>query len=231
MSYTYLLELGEESSAECLSDIARAVPWKSTRDVGSCCFSGNATVSCHGFLSGMMSQHSTVAHGEVSLKSYVVDSRAKTSAEADSDKASTVRGAGYGWKWHGSSAKWNPESSSWKTPQCSLLEGLDEFSGTWPRWGIMLDGELLERRMPGHLTIENESGFWPTPTCQGLNGGSAHRAMLDAESLHAAMRGKTNPQFLEWLMGWPIDWTALQPLETDRFRQWCDSHGISYANA
>lgn len=29
----------------------------------------------------------------------------------------------------------------------------------------------------------------------------------------------------EWLMGWPIGWTALEPLETAKFRQWCASHG------
>mgnify|MGYP001000142046 CR=1 FL=1 len=34
-----------------------------------------------------------------------------------------------------------------------------------------------------------------------------------------------NPTFREWLMGWPIDWTAKRPLETDRFREWLRGHG------
>jgi hypothetical protein len=35
------------------------------------------------------------------------------------------------------------------------------------------------------------------------------------------------PELPEWVMGWPIGWTALKPLETGRFRQWLLSHGKS----
>lgn len=31
--------------------------------------------------------------------------------------------------------------------------------------------------------------------------------------------GKLNPEFVEWLMGWPIGWTGLQPLETVKYQQ------------
>ncbi len=40
-----------------------------------------------------------------------------------------------------------------------------------------------------------------------------------------SQKGYLSPDWTEWLMIWPIGWTALQPLETDRFRQWFDSHG------
>ena len=30
---------------------------------------------------------------------------------------------------------------------------------------------------------------------------------------------------LEWIMGWPIGWSALEPLEMARFRQWLLLHG------
>jgi hypothetical protein len=36
-------------------------------------------------------------------------------------------------------------------------------------------------------------------------------------------RGYLNPYWAEWLMGWPIGWTDLKPLATDKFRnvqQW-----------
>lgn len=39
--------------------------------------------------------------------------------------------------------------------------------------------------------------------------------------------GKLNPMWVEWLMGWPMGWTALQPLETDKFQQWLSAHGIT----
>lgn len=38
-------------------------------------------------------------------------------------------------------------------------------------------------------------------------------------------RGEMNPEWIEWWMGWPVGWTGLRPLETDKFRQWSHSHG------
>ena len=35
-----------------------------------------------------------------------------------------------------------------------------------------------------------------------------------------------NPQWVEWLMGWPIGWTELKPLAMDRFREWQQQHSI-----
>lgn len=31
--------------------------------------------------------------------------------------------------------------------------------------------------------------------------------------------------FREWMMGWPLGWTASEPLETDRFHKWLHWHG------
>jgi hypothetical protein len=39
--------------------------------------------------------------------------------------------------------------------------------------------------------------------------------------------GSLNPSWVAWLMGWPIEWTDCAASATDRFRQWCASHGIS----
>lgn len=33
------------------------------------------------------------------------------------------------------------------------------------------------------------------------------------------------PEAFEQLMGWPIGWTACEPLATGRFRRWLLSHG------
>jgi hypothetical protein len=38
--------------------------------------------------------------------------------------------------------------------------------------------------------------------------------------------GILNPEFSEWLMAWPIGWTDLKPLATDKFQQWLRSHGV-----
>ncbi len=34
-----------------------------------------------------------------------------------------------------------------------------------------------------------------------------------------------NPEFWEWMMGWPIGSTALQPLAMDKFHEWQRQHG------
>jgi len=39
--------------------------------------------------------------------------------------------------------------------------------------------------------------------------------------------GTLNPTWVEWLMGWPIGWTDLNALETDKFLTWPHSHGDS----
>lgn len=36
------------------------------------------------------------------------------------------------------------------------------------------------------------------------------------------------PELPEWVMGWPVGWTALESLATDRFQQWLLSHGKFY---
>ena len=42
--------------------------------------------------------------------------------------------------------------------------------------------------------------------------------------------GTLNPDWCEWFMGWPIGWTASEPLATDRFRQWLLGHGRRYGD-
>jgi hypothetical protein len=42
-----------------------------------------------------------------------------------------------------------------------------------------------------------------------------------------AIGGTLNPTWVEWLIGWPLGWTDLKPLEMDRFLQWQQQHGDS----
>ena len=39
--------------------------------------------------------------------------------------------------------------------------------------------------------------------------------------------GKLNPMWVEWLMGWPLGWTDLKRLETDKFHFAQQQHGES----
>lgn len=92
-------------------------------------------------------------------------SPAKISAVQAKAKESKEPSPGSGLSSLGSLAKYDPDSSSWRTPQCSLLGDSDEFSETWPRWGSMRNGECWERTIPAHLTSGTESGsFLATAT-------------------------------------------------------------------
>jgi len=79
------------------------------------------------------------------------------------------------------------------------------------------------RRNTPTLTFQ---AMWPTPTYGKLSGGSAavnnikakHQAGQITEEEMKAMQagngGKLNPEWVEWLMGFPIGWTDLEDSET-----------------
>ena len=288
MSYTYLQEQGEESSAASFADIPASVLLKLNLTPERCFCSASGTASCHASPFGTTSGLLTASHGEDSLMSCAEGSLAKTSAAQEKGRGLVVNDLDYGPKCEGSLAKWDQDSYSWKTRQCSLFGGLELFSENWPRWGMMQNGEFWEQEMPELHINETESGFWPTPTCSGwrsqgsicqlrllvdsgltteqeaavMAGGSlrpqrmktwdtpckgdAHpRAYNRTGAYHGKGQkhlqaqahkhltsscvdgGKLNPTWVEWLMGWPMTWTALQPLETAKFQQWLRSHGKS----
>jgi hypothetical protein len=203
--------------------------------------------------------------GEDVLTWFLAAFPARTSAAPERALESTESDLECGWKWHGSFAKWHPATSSWKTRQCSLLEGLDEFSETWPKWGSMQDGECLELATLERPTSGTEFGFLlPTPRCHDAKKMSisemsrkspclaamvmyptpmASEARQGYQNRHNGKKGSQeslttmiqggpanqvggslNPTWVEWLMGWHLEWTDLKPLETDKFQQWLHSH-------
>lgn len=185
---------------------------------------------------GMTFRPLTEGHGAALLTWYREAFLARTSAPQEREQELTGSGAACGNTWQGSLAKYDRATCSWRTRQFSLLGDLELFSETWPRWGTMRNGECSERLMPGHLTRENVSGLWPTPTKQD----SKHRevepsykngtAKYGAIPLHVKVGGELNVDWVEWLMGWPTGWTALVAQETARFQQWYASHGIPSTN-
>lgn len=54
---------------------------------------------------------------------------------------------------------------------------------------------------------------WATPTRQdGKNHASETQRHRKSEALNVQAGGALNPAWVEWLMGWPIGWTSLEPL-------------------
>ncbi len=74
---------------------------------------------------------------------------------------------------------------------------------------------------------------WPTPCATEVRQGYQDRSrgkkgsqksltteVIDRAGGPAAVGGKLNPTWVEWLMGWPIGWTDCEPLEMDRYHRW-----------
>ena len=123
---------------------------------------------------GMTFKPLTDNRGEDVLMAYLEAFHVPTLVQPEKGQESMEKPPECGEKWHGSFTKYNPDSSSWKTHQCSLLGDLDEFLETWPQWGLMRDGECWEQRMLEQNIRGTEFGLslLPTPTasmmpCEG----------------------------------------------------------------
>ena len=241
MSYHYLQEPGGVFSLDAYLAGIRSERLKSSQQPEKCCSPANATESCPSFLFGTTFQPSMAALGEASSISLPEGSPARISAPPEKAKELPESAQAFGLKCTESFAKFDQNTRLWKTLQCSLLEGLDEYSETWPPAGIMLHGWCWELPTLARTITENASGYshetyWPTPTCHVVKetGAPCEKARntpglgtLAAVGL-LGTPGKLNPTWVEWLMGWPSGWTDCEPLETDKFRLWQQQHLIAF---
>ena len=102
------------------------------------------------------------------------DSPARTSPSLGEPQESAVRARVFGGSSLGSFASFDPATSSWRTPQFSLLGEWMSFSGTWPRAGMTRSGTAYQLRPSAPRTSviasgsslpgPNSHGLWPTPT-------------------------------------------------------------------
>ena len=78
-------------------------------------------------------------------------------------------------------ARFDPESSSWKTCQMSLSGLCQPYSKTFPKWGMMRHGVLWQLPTLERHIKEKGGSYWPTPTtqanmlCESMNHSKAHR--------------------------------------------------------
>lgn len=121
---------------------------------------------------------------------------------------------------------WMHDGACWERTT-SALPTSARGSGFWPT----PDATHAERAM------ERRKGITKFPTPCTPNGGRRNKPG-DIESkgsrpdgtkvqvsLESVIGGPQNPTWTEWLMGWPLGWTACEPLVTDRFQRWFDWHG------
>lgn len=222
-------EPGAESSAECYSDMPQFALWKLNPTAERSYSKGSETESCHDSRSGTTCEHSTESLGADVLTSCAEDSLAKIfqQREAQTEKESTENEADYGAKWRVLFARLHHPSSSWRTAQLSLFEGWESLCGTWPRWGMMQDGECFLLEILAHDTSVREYGLWPAiGTPLKTQRSRSEDFMSPAKNpFELCPKGWLPcPIWVERLMGWPDGWTDLQPLEMAKFREWLRSH-------
>ena len=112
-------------------------------------------------------------------------------------------------------------SGLWQTPVAD--DAVNRKIGKWNSRGEpKLSGQVLS---PTH---------WPTPVAS-MSKGSSPASLTRASGAdrsndrldHAVMAsdgGQLNPTWVEWLMGWPLGWTDLKPLEMGKFQEWRLQH-------
>jgi hypothetical protein len=166
-------------------------------------------------------------------------------------------------------ASFDRGTSSWRTSQHCLVEGLTVFSETWPRSGMMRNGiayqlpplvplieEIVSGLLPTPTSQDNDQvagigaaanhqkrgttlggwvRMWPTPNAGDYKAGMSNalgrqqsslpRSVGIAEGKSSGRRGGLNPPWVEWLMGFPMGWTELEPWATPSSRRSRKSSG------
>ena len=252
-----------------------------------------------------ISKHSSVKGTPKAIREWLMssrqDSHASRSALPENSLQKTIRGTN-GRRQGLALASYDRGSRIWRTSQASCLNHIsDEFSGIWPKSGMMQDGKLYPRKKQAIVTKGIGRGLWPTPTLCGnhnrkglsktsgdgletavknfptptaqdfkirgpnsrqqalsnidrlfptptnsmvtiqdleqarfsgsggkrpkygnifptptvndsKNTGSASQKERNSQALNVAVNGLLNPDWVEWLMGWPIGWSDLKPL-------------------
>lgn len=64
---------------------------------------------------------------------------------------------------------------------------------------------------------EKNRKYWPTPTMQDYKRRGPN---IEQQGLLNVVDGNLNPDWVEWLMGWPLGMTRLEPLSKEAYERW-----------
>ena len=115
--------------------------------------------------------------------SYAAVSHARTSASPGRAPGSGASDPVSGANMLGSLARYDRDTSLWKTSQLCLDGGLETFSETWPRSGMMRSGTAYRLPPLVRLTKGTASGLWPTLHGMGQDGHGSELSMAARVSL------------------------------------------------
>ncbi len=110
------------------------------------------------------------------------------------------------------------DTSRWVSTTCFL---------TWTPSATPRNRSLFRLAPSIQSTEEIESGLWPTPTANDFKGAGMSGMLRDRldyaverggtkskQYTRQEQHGRLNPDWVEWLMGYPIGWTDCEDSET-----------------
>jgi hypothetical protein len=112
------------------------------------------------------------------------------------------------------------ESGLWPTPIANDARKGGAFDQNNPRNGL----PAAVQRFPTP-TSKDRGTDAPNRLGSPSLGVVARAMVLGAAATQRMGNAPLNPDWVEWLMGWPIGQTDLSPLATARFQSWLRSHG------
>ena len=171
------------SEANC-SDGEQSAPSNTTPTPQAFLSRDKTTDAWSRFPSGMTCEPLTESRGEELLTWFRAGFHAPTSVPPARALESPASSQDCGVKWRELSARYDRNTSSWKTARCLLSEDLPWSSVTLPKWGMMRDGELSKRTMSALRTAEIASGYWATPQANGQMAATIPAALREAQRLH-----------------------------------------------
>jgi hypothetical protein len=245
MSWHYLPELAAEFSEAVCSAGEPSAPWRKSPSPGKCSLGASGTVCLTCSRSGTTFGPSEAVSGVEQWISSLLDSPASPGREPALSGPERRTSAICGRTRFAFLDRYDRDLDFWKTSQLSLLTGtFAEFSETWPRAGLIVDGTCLRLPTSERRTFGKDSLYWPTPVASDSRRGYLIEVMrkefwrqrrhpkykrLGARVLAYELAGLEDsfqtPTLNEWAMGMPGGWTDLRPLEKPRFQLWLKPPG------
>jgi hypothetical protein len=194
MSWLFSQVLVEEYLGENFSDGEQSVPSNGSHIQQAYLQPDRMTKFSRVSRFGMTFKPLTESRGEELLTLYLAGFHAKTSQLQEKEMDLMESEAECGEKWHGLLARYDQDTHSWRTVQCSLLEDLNESLQTLPRWGMTVGGELYLLPTLVQTIDESESGLsekWATPTTMDKLPPKSETALLKEATV--ARPGRSKP--------------------------------------
>jgi len=219
MSWLFSQALVAEYSEATSLDGAQFAPLNTTHMRRVFLPSGKMTDFCRLSQYGMTFEHLTDARCEALLMSYLAGFHVKPLApQLEGETLQKTSGR----KCDGS---WQMSLPGLSGPRMSQQKRLTRRATTSKRW-VTKPGQFpLERKTWVVTTFGRGIGFLHTPTTKANYSAASMQKWPSARSF-VTVFGRPHPTNQEWLMGWPLGWTDIQPLETAKFQLWLSAHSL-----